>query len=241
MAKNPKQARKTAGAGKASDAYNPLARINIARSIEGELLAGEAIPLADAHGIQGAGIYALYYAGAFEPYGPVRNAPGRFEKPIYVGKAIPKGGRKGGLRPSGAKSRALADRLRQHATSIAEVDNIELADFWIRYLVVDDIWIPLGENMLIETFQPIWNRAVDGFGNKDSGRRRKDQYRSPWDVLHQGREFARKLADSPVTVDFMTTRVGDYFAGRPLARLPKKVAEQQAQEAALEQADLELE
>lgn len=47
--------------------------------------------------------------------------------------------------------------------------------------------------MLIEQFRPIWNLAIDGFGNKDPGKRRKDQYRSPWDVLHPGRQFAGKL------------------------------------------------
>lgn len=219
-------------------AYNPLARINIARSIEGELLSRRAIPLSESDQIDGAGIYAIYYAGAFPPYAPARNRADQLNKPIYVGKAIPKGGRKGGLQPAAKLGRALADRLRQHATSISEVDNLDLADFWVRYLVVDDIWIPLGENMLIETFKPAWNRAVDGFGNKDPGRRRKDQYRSPWDVLHQGREFARKLADSPVNQAFMEERVVDYFAGRKMAKLPRAIIEQQAEEAALEQADL---
>ncbi|WP_448662826.1 Eco29kI family restriction endonuclease [Sphingomonas sp. CJ20] len=132
----------------------------------------------------------------------------------------------------------LAERLRQHATSINEVDNLGLADFWVRYLVVDDIWIPLGENMLIETFKPVWNRAVDGFGNKDPGRRRKDQFRSPWDVFHPGRVFARKLAESPVDAPFLETRVDDYFSGRKMAKLPRKVMEQQAEEQALEQTDL---
>jgi len=219
--------------------YNPLARINIARSIEGELLARKAIPLRDADLIDGAGIYAIYYCGDLVHYAPARNSPDRLERPIYVGKAIPRGGRKGGLKPSSNSSRALADRLRQHATSINEVINLEIADFWVQYLVVDDIWIPLGENMLIETFKPVWNRAVDGFGNKDPGRRRKDQYRSPWDVFHPGRSFAEKLAESPVKPRDMEIRVCDYFAGRKMAKLPRVIVEQQAEEAALEQADLD--
>ncbi|MBL8260560.1 MAG: Eco29kI family restriction endonuclease, partial [Candidatus Competibacteraceae bacterium] len=45
---------------------------------------------------------------------------------------------------------ALRDRLRQHATSIDQAENLELGDFHYRCLVVDDIWIPLGENMMIE-------------------------------------------------------------------------------------------
>lgn len=60
----------------------------------------------------------------------------------------------------------LLDRLKQHASSISETENLELEHFFVRHLVVDDIWIPLGENMFIETFQPVWNRVIDGFGTK---------------------------------------------------------------------------
>lgn len=161
------------------------------------------------------------------------NRSGAFGQPIYVGKAIPKGGRKGGLTKDTSVGRALADRLRQHATSIDEADNLDLDDFQFRHLVVEDIWIPLGENILIETFRPVWNRAIDGFGNKDPGRRRATQYKSPWDVLHPGRNFAEKLADSSLTIEFLLVRVEDYFAGRPLAKLPKAIAQQQAEDDAL--------
>jgi Eco29kI restriction endonuclease len=122
------------------------------------------------------------------------NASGNLSKPIYVGKAIPKSGRKGGLAKDVASTgKALLDRLKQHASSISEAENLELEHFFVRHLVVDDIWIPLGENMLIETFQPVWNRVIDGFGNKDPGQRRATRYKSPWDILHPGREFAEKL------------------------------------------------
>ena len=225
---------------KKTQLYNPLDKINLAKSIEIELLARPIEALAEVDHITGAGVYVIYYTGPFPAYAPVAesNAGDRFESPIYVGKAIPKGGRKGGVsKDVAATGRALADRLRQHASSIAEVQNLELADFQLRHLVVDDIWIPLGENMLIETFKPVWNRAIDGFGNKDPGRRRATQYRSPWDVLHPGREFAKKLAESPLSVEFLTRRIEDYFAGRPLAKLPKAVAAQQAaEEAAAEEA-----
>jgi hypothetical protein len=217
--------------------YNPLDKLNLARSIETELLGREPIPLGSADKINGAGVYVIYYTGDFAAYVPIANAnrKGAFKQPIYVGKAIPKGGRKGGLTKDSSKSRALADRLRQHATSIEEVSNLKLSGFWVRSLVVDDIWIPLGENMLIENFEPVWNRAIDGFGNKDPGRRRATQYKSPWDVLHPGREFAEKLAGGEMTVKFLTQRVADYLAGRPLAKLPKAIAKQQAEENAEEE------
>jgi hypothetical protein len=208
--------------------YNPLEKPNLARSIELELLGRPPQPLASVDDVKGAGIYVIYYSGDFDAYRPIRCSArdGQFVNPIYVGKAIPKGGRKGGLTKDASLGTALRDRLRQHASSVDEAQNIELDDFWTRHLVVDDIWIPLGENMLIETFQPVWNRAIDGFGNKDPGRRRATQYRSPWDVLHPGRQFAEKLAESGLTEEFLVERVADYFAGRPLKKLPKKIEEQ---------------
>jgi hypothetical protein len=216
-------------------AYNPLEKVNLAKSIEGELLARPTEPLSAVANATGAGVYVIYYTGAFPAYASIaaENRDGKFERPIYIGKAIPKGGRKGGLSTDvSAAGRALGDRLKQHATSIDEAENLELADFHVRHLVVDDIWIPLGENMLIETFKPVWNRAIDGFGNKDPGKRRSTQYRSPWDVLHPGRQFAVKLAASPVTAEFLLKRVGDYFAGRKLDPLPKALQKQQAEEEA---------
>jgi hypothetical protein len=208
--------------------YNPLDKINLARSIEVELLARPADSLGAINHVAGAGVYAIYYTGGFSCYAPVAkvNARGAFQQPIYVGKAIPKGGRKGGLGADAAAGKALAERLKQHAASVREAENIDIDDFFVRHLVVDDIWIPLGENMLMETFKPVWNRVIDGFGNKDPGRRRATQYKSPWDILHPGRRFSEKLADGALTPDFLIKRIEDYFAGRPLAKLPKVYVEQ---------------
>ena len=216
-----------------SQPYNPLDKLNLAKSIENELLGHSGMSLSEADSITGAGVYVIYYSGPFQAYAPIASANenGGHSKPIYVGKAIPKGGRKGGLsRDVSASGKALADRLRQHASSIAEAVNLELADFSVRHLVLDDIWIPLGENMLIETFKPVWNVALDGFGNKDPGRRRATQYKSPWDIVHPGRQFAEKLADAPASAEFLIQRIEDYFLGRPLASLPKALAEQEAAE-----------
>lgn len=222
-----------------SEPYNPLDKINLAQSIERELLERTAKPLGEVDGIVGAGIYVIYYAGPFPAYARIRANPNmdHFGAPIYVGKAIPKGGRKGGLGKDAGQGTALTERLRQHAGSVADAANLDLADFWVRHLIVDDIWIPLGENMLIERFTPLWNRAIDGFGNKDPGRRRATQYRSPWDVLHPGRAFAEKLAAGGLTVDFLVKRIDDYLSDRPLDKLPKAIADQvDAQEQSAEEA-----
>lgn len=213
-------------------AYNPLDKLNLAKSIELELLKRPTESLGALSEIVGAGVYVIYYTGPFPAYDPVAraNADDKFTRPIYVGKAIPKGGRKGGLAVDvSSTGKALFDRLKQHAASVEEVENLDVKDFHVRHLIVDDVWIPLGENMLIETFKPVWNRAIDGFGNKDPGRRRATQYKSPWDVIHPGREFAKKLAESPASEKFLLKRVADYFAGRPLDKLPKQLVKQQAE------------
>ena len=216
--------------------YNPLDKWNLGKSIEGELLASPATTLGDVDHIVGAGMYVVYYTGGYGPYAPLAQANEmELVRPIYVGKAIPKGGRKGGLTRDASEGNALAERLRQHAASVRECSNLDLADFRVRHLVVDDVWIPLGENMLIETFKPLWNRAVDGFGNKDPGKRRSTQFKSPWDVVHPGR--AEKLGDSTLTAELVLERVEDFFAGRPLRKLPKLIAVQQAEEEALEEVD----
>ncbi|MGP4674805.1 Eco29kI family restriction endonuclease [Agrobacterium pusense] len=215
-----------------SGPYNPLDKFNLARSIEIELLSREAVGFDQLNDVRGAGVYAIYYVGDFPAYRAIaaKNIEGKFGQPIYVGKAIPKGGRKGGISADASAGKPLVDRLAQHASSIDQAENLSISDFAVRHLVVDDIWIPLGENMLIETYKPVWNRALDGFGNKDPGRRRATQYKSPWDVLHPGRRFAEKLADSGLSTEFLAERVDDYLHGRAMKRLPRVVEDQQAAE-----------
>ena len=218
--------------------YNPLDKVNLAKSIQLELLRTQPVPFSALGEVRGAGVYVIYYMGDFEPYSEIaaKNAGGAFDQPIYIGKAIPKGGRKGGISADSSTGRALSDRLGQHGSSIEQAGNLRIDDFAVRYLTVDDIWIPLGENMLIESFKPLWNRAIDGFGNKDPGRRRSTQYKSPWDILHPGRKFADKLAESGVSAEFLIQRTSDYLAGRPMAKLPKKLTDQiEAEEAEAEE------
>jgi hypothetical protein len=214
--------------------YNPLDKLNLAKSIGSELLSRESDPLSNVDHIIGAGVYAIYYFGPFPAYTPISNdpnLPNERSTPIYVGKAIPKGGRKGGLvEDASSGGRALASRLRGHATSISEAANLELADFSVRHLVVDDIWIPLGENVLIENFRPVWNIALDGFGNKDAGIRRAAQYKSQWDIVHPGRKFAEKQAESPLTQAWLLKRIEDYLAGRAMEKLPKAIQDQEAEQ-----------
>ena len=77
--------------------FNPLSKPNLANSIVTELLKRAPVPLEELDRFDGAGVYAIYYVGDFAPYAPLSkaNRNTRWRAPIYVGKASPKGGRKG--------------------------------------------------------------------------------------------------------------------------------------------------
>lgn len=194
--------------------YNPLSTENLARSIEQEMLRQPRRPLFDLRQTGGAGVYAIYYDGPHPLYGTLVESLGSMiEKPIYVGKAIPKGGRVGGLTRDAMKGRPLGNRLSIHARSIGEATNLELSDFSARTLVVDDVWIPLGENMLIQQFQPVWNVVASGFGNQAPGKGRPDQAMSYWDSLHPGRKHSRLLGPNPLSIEVIGERVLGHLAG----------------------------
>lgn len=61
----------------------------------------------------------IYYIGSFSAYGRLSelNRDGQFSYPIYVGKAVPPGARKGGLGLDVAHGQALYSRpLKKHYT-----------------------------------------------------------------------------------------------------------------------------
>lgn len=177
--------------------FNPLDKKTLGTSVAEALLERKKEPLPPGEKFEAAGVYAIYYVGSFEPYKPIseRNrAPGgNQELPIYVGKAVPKGSRKGGFSVDAPSGTVLYDRLAEHAESITLTSNLRVEDFYCRFLAVDDVWIALGERLLIAMFAPLWNRVVDGFGNHHPGKGRHRGKKPAWDVLHPGRTWAAKL------------------------------------------------
>ena len=162
--------------------YNPLEYDNLTRNVVEELMRQEPISLEDLAAFDGAGVYALFYNGTLPHYSRVRSPDAAF--PIYVGKAVPPGARKG--QTSKKNHKALFKRLHEHKKSIDAVDDITPSDFLCRFLVVTPLWITMAERFLIEHYQPVWNVEVDGFGNHDPGSGRTTK-RSTWDTLHPGR------------------------------------------------------
>ncbi|HXJ95732.1 MAG TPA: Eco29kI family restriction endonuclease [Terriglobia bacterium] len=185
--------------------YNPLAKENLGKSVADALLERDLGPLPPAERFIAAGVYAVYYNGPFKAYAPLieqnRNAArrGLAERPIYIGKAVPAGARKGGFGLGATPGMVLYNRLSEHADSIRDAQStLKVDHFRCRYIAVDDIWIPLGESMLIEMFSPVWNKLLDGFGNHDPGKGRYEQQRSFWDTVHPGRSWAEKCGPNTV-------------------------------------------
>jgi hypothetical protein len=79
---------------------------------------------------------------------------------------------------------------------------------------------------MIERFQPVWNKVVEGFGIKTPGKRRKDQYTSLWDMIHPGRQFVSKLGlpPNPKIADQVLREVEEYLAmpAEEKAKMPIK-------------------
>lgn len=195
--------------------FNPLDKANLGVSVADALLATPLCALPPKTAFDGAGIYALYYVGDLPLYKPISdlNANNEFRQPIYVGKAVPKGARKGGYGLDAAPGKVLSARLKEHATSIVATNSLKIEHFFCRYLIVDDIWIPLGESLLIEMFSPLWNRIVDGFGIHDPGTKRAAGQRSKWDTLHPGRPFADKCQSNVLTKRQIEKEVEMFFKG----------------------------
>jgi len=198
--------------------YNPLDKRNLGVSVADALLTKPLSGLPPQEPFVGAGVYSIYYSGSFPPYGPISLKAARDRQvPIYVGKAVPAGARKGAFGLDVPPGAVLYNRLAEHAESIRQAKNLELEDFQCRYLAVDDIWIPLGESLLIQMFSPLWNRVIDGFGNHDPGEGRHEGQMPQWDVIHPGRSWALKLQANKKSEAELLAAVERFFGNQPPA------------------------
>ena len=145
----------------------------------------------------GTGVYALYYIGGnplYKRYAELNRLS--YGYPIYVGKAVPKGWRQARVSDNALnQSRELIGRLREHGRNIAHCSELLPEDFMCRFVIFEDEgsdMISTIEAALIKLNRPLWNTAVDGFGNHDPGGGRYEQAKSEWDVIHEGRAWASK-------------------------------------------------
>lgn len=140
------------------------------------------------------GVYFLFYTGANPLYADIVAANhAELVKPIYVGKAVAKGGRSGNTKQTNS---GLYHRLGLHHTSISEAQGLDVQDFRVRVIAMEGAAaVQWAEQTFIRRLQPAWNVAIAGFGIKIPGKGRNKQKVSVWDTLHPGRSLASALTN----------------------------------------------
>jgi hypothetical protein len=209
-------------------AFNPLDYANLTKNVVEELMRQGPFALPPDRKFAGAGVYALFYVGNDDEYAAERSLGAK--RPIYVGKAVPRGARKGVL-AGGPVGTNLYDRLAEHASSIEAAGDLKTGDFLARYLVVEPLWIVMAELFLITNFKPLWNLQLDGFGNHDPGSGRHQGEISWWDARHPGRTWSARLRQTR-TQEQAKERIREYHrlqAADPVAleRLAEEAAEEE--------------
>ena len=164
----------------------------------------------------GTGVYAIYYTGknpVYTKYAGLNRLS--YSYPIYVGKAVPKGWRQARVSDNqDGQSKELFGRLREHSRSISIAEGLELQDFSCRFVIFEDAssdMIGAIEAALIKLNMPLWNTAVDGFGNHDPGSGRYEQAKSDWDVMHPGRAWVEKCNGAHAEKSAILARIKTHF------------------------------
>ncbi|MDP1590304.1 MAG: Eco29kI family restriction endonuclease [Prosthecobacter sp.] len=196
--------------------FDPTSPKIIGKIVADTLLLQEREPLARTvdQKFYGAGVYAIYYCGAFKCYQPISGK----DHPIYVGKADPE---ELHAHTAAAQGTTLHTRLKDHERSIKNVTNLDIEDFECRYLVVRSAWIETAEDLLIHWFNPVWNNELKvcyGFGKHgDKADTRKNE-RSPWDTIHPGRPWATADNNTPNkrTMEDIYAAIAAHYAAHPV-------------------------
>jgi Eco29kI restriction endonuclease len=198
-------------AGGSGEKFDPLHLDLLSRNLREALRDQPRVAFPPREPFLGAGLYALYYVGDLPLYRGLRDT----DVPLYVGKA--EAGNSSYGDPSEDNKPKLYQRIAEkHAGSVAEVEshggNIGLADFQVRYLRLDDVWIVLGERALLRSYTPVlWNSLMPGFGANPPGTARRNA-RSIWDTIHPGRPRAGDVCNRRFTREEMERRIADGIA-----------------------------
>ncbi len=170
--------------------FNPLSPDAIDRTIINEFYRDQNLhALSELSPFEGEGVYFIFADSL--PYEHDST------KPIYIGKAVCPGRRKG--LGKGESSKALYKRLQEHSKSILSAKNLDIQNFKFKVIKIENVWISYSESSFIRHFLPIWNTGYDGFGNKKPGKNRVTQKVSQWDKAHPGRlDGLGSPTDTPV-------------------------------------------
>lgn len=195
--------------------FDPADPSTAGRIVALTLVAQERHPLADVPNFYGAGVYAIYYRGDFEPYQALSGT----DHPIYVGKADPAVSAEKDVVSQGVK---LSDRLQDHAKNIRKAQStINIDDFDCRFLIVQTGFQKSAEDYLIKLFKPIWNwetRICYGLGKHGDSSDTRANRRSPWDTLHPGRQWADSSDEDQKSYEQIVDLIARHFdVNRPYA------------------------
>ncbi|MCU7923803.1 MAG: Eco29kI family restriction endonuclease [Candidatus Thiodiazotropha sp. (ex Dulcina madagascariensis)] len=191
------------------EVFDPSDPAVVGRLIARTLLERPRIPLGNIDRFYGSGVYAIYYMGPFDAYEEISGS----QIPIYVGKVDPASSEATTPEQQGDK---LWNRLvKDHAKNVDKAENLDLANFEARFLVVRSAWQNTAENYLINWFKPVWNNEMKicyGFGKHGDRSSTRDNTKSPWDTLHPGRAWAADAKTHPKSVDDIKADIRAHYA-----------------------------
>ncbi len=187
--------------------FDPLRPENLVRSVVDRFQSVTVEDLAEAASwARDAGIYAIYYTGTHSLYAPISGSG----IPLYVG-GIHEGPRslKGGY----FKRPMVSQRLDEHCRTLAQSRDLDPADFMVRVLFVDNLFIDPAVDALTAEFKPVWSTTLEGFSLRHPGRLRIQHARRPkWHELHAGPDSWAAEMRSNVTPHELEDEVRQHFA-----------------------------
>lgn len=164
----------------------------------------------------GQGVYALYYTGQHEIYKRYSELNRlAYDAPIYVGKAVPSGWRQARNIAITSNIPTLYNRIKEHARNLKTV-GLDTSNFYCRFVIFENEgakMISTIESELISLKRPLWNTIVDGFGNHTPGAGRFNQSVSAWDVIHPGRDWAKKCLGAPPVAADILRKIEQHLSG----------------------------
>lgn len=197
-----------------SAVFDPSNPKIVGRFVSLALVAQQRHPLSEIERSYGSGVYAIYYKGDYALYRPISGT----ETPIYVGQAAPA---INNARTPMEQGDQLCSRLTEHRKNISKAtDTLDIADFEFRSLVVQSGWETAAEDYLIHLFQPIWNKETKilyGLGKHGDSAKTRANKRSPWDTLHQGRNWAvDEILSDAKSPEQIASELSTHFAKHPV-------------------------
>lgn len=188
--------------------FDPYLPENMGRLVGQTMLEQQSHSLDKLSRFYGAGVYALFYSGPFDAYAPISGS----QTPIYVGKADPADAL---AKTPAEQDTRLHGRLKEHARSIGRTENLPLAEFSCRYLVIRSGLQAAAEGFLLRHFRPVWNEPImNGFGKHGDSPTTRKNTRAEWDTLHPGRDWATRDGNiaNARSVEEIKATIADHFA-----------------------------